>query len=175
MTMSAVSRGDFFKQSVGVAAATFGAAAMPQIAGADGAVSKATVERARGVYGSRVADLADAVSAGNFAAVAEEKNAFALFNSGAYARNKAARTDAVLLADKIFEAVEKKDAAALKSSYSAYMKYISLDTPFKGARDLEYSQGYSSDYDWKNRTKKGTIYVRVSEPARNAIFWHAII
>merc|ERR1719223_1996776 len=67
--------------------ATAGAvlAGVPAIASADGAVSSASINRARGLYGERIVALAGAVSAGDFKAIAEEKNAFILFNSGAYA------------------------------------------------------------------------------------------
>merc|ERR1719252_287969 len=67
-----------------VAGAIAGALARPQVASADGAVSTATVARSRGIYGGRIAALSGAVSKGDFAAVADEKNAFILFNSGAY-------------------------------------------------------------------------------------------
>lgn len=51
---------------------------------ADGAVSMATVQRSRGIYGGRIADLGAAVEKGDTAAVTAEKNAFALFVSGGY-------------------------------------------------------------------------------------------
>ena len=51
---------------------------------ADGAVSTATIARARGIYGGRILDLKDAVAKGDLAAVKAEKNAFVLFASGAY-------------------------------------------------------------------------------------------
>ena len=47
---------------------------------AQGATSKATLDRARGIYGSRVVRLASA----DAATILEEKNAFTLFVSGAY-------------------------------------------------------------------------------------------
>jgi len=50
---------------------------------ADGSVSKATIQRAAGIYGSRIADLATAANNGDFGAFVAEKNAFILFNSGA--------------------------------------------------------------------------------------------
>ena len=63
-------------------------AGVPAIASADGSVSAATINRARGIYGDRIVLLKGAVAAGDFKAIAEEKNAFVLFNSGAYANNK---------------------------------------------------------------------------------------
>ncbi|CAM9302068.1 unnamed protein product [Phaeothamnion confervicola] len=139
------------------AAAAAVVAAAPLGAFADGAVSRATVARARGVYGSRIAALEGAVKSGDFAAVAAEKNAFALFNSGAYAIDKADKPKAVALAKEVLAAAESKDAAKLQAAYKAYVDTIDIASPFS-AKDE--SQGYSSDYDWKARTPKGTIYVR---------------
>jgi prepilin-type processing-associated H-X9-DG protein len=51
---------------------------------ADGAVSAATIARARGIYGGRILGLSDAVAKGDFEAIKAEKNAFVLFSSGAY-------------------------------------------------------------------------------------------
>ena len=57
------------------AAGVLGAAVLaPKPAFADGAVSPATVQRARGIYGARIAALEKAVEKGDFNAVAEEKN-----------------------------------------------------------------------------------------------------
>jgi hypothetical protein len=39
------------------------------------------------------------------------------------------------------------------------MSLANIQAPYSG-KDKNYSQGYSSDYDWKTRTSKGTIYVR---------------
>lgn len=57
---------------------------------ADGAVSTATVARARGQYGLRILGLSEAVAKGDLAAVAAEKNAFILFVSGVYSKKGAA-------------------------------------------------------------------------------------
>lgn len=70
--------------TAGVAAAFAGATP----AFADGAVSGATKNRARGIYGNRIAALRKAVDAGDFGAVVAEKNAFILFNSGALKGDK---------------------------------------------------------------------------------------
>ena len=68
-----------------------------QAANADGAVSLATMARSRGIYGTRVADLADAVEKGDFEAVLAEKNAFVLFNnSNNRPKNKEVRSSASL-------------------------------------------------------------------------------
>lgn len=142
------------------AIAAAGVVALPQMASADGAVSKATVQRARFTYGSRISALKSAVAAGDFAAVAAEKNAFILFNSGAFpgAKNKAAKAEAIAGTNAIFSAIRSKDKAALKTAYDAYMK--STDISDFDAIDNSNAQGYSCDYDYRVRTKQGAIYVR---------------
>jgi len=129
---------------------------LPSLALADGARSAATEARARGIYGQRIVGLESAVNSGDFGAVAAEKNAFILFNSGAIS-DKAKKAEAVKGTNAIFAAIRAKDASALKSAYSAYksandLKVITAST--------DQGQGYSSDYDWKTRTPAGTIYVR---------------
>lgn len=132
-------------------------AGVPGLALADGAVSTATIQRAKGIYGQRIAGLESAVAAGDFGAVAAEKNAFILYNSGAIT-NKADKANAVKQTNDIFAAIRAKDAGALKSAYSAYkssneIAVIKIDK-------LEQGQGISNDYDWKRGTPVGTIYVR---------------
>ncbi|KAL7539423.1 hypothetical protein ACHAXR_009288 [Thalassiosira sp. AJA248-18] len=131
-------------------------AGLPSIALADGAKSAATVSRARGIYGQRIAGLESAVNSGDFGAVAAEKNAFILYNSGAIT-GKSAKAAAVKQTNDIFAAIRAKDAGALKSAYGAY----------KSAQDIavlvvdkETGQGYSNDYDFKTRSAAGAIYVR---------------
>ena len=75
------SRRDMLAQTAG-ALGLVAAGAAPALA--DGAVSAATVQRARGIYGARIQGLADAVAKGDTAAVVAEKNAFILFVSGGY-------------------------------------------------------------------------------------------
>merc|ERR1712224_1100925 len=93
--------------------AVAGAVVMPQVAMADGAVSVATIQRARGIYGGRIAGLKDAVSKGDFAAVESEKNAFILFNSGAYRTNspkaKAEKAATVAAYEDVLAAVSAKE------------------------------------------------------------------
>jgi len=142
--------------------ATAGAvlAGIPSIASADGAVSKQTITKARGLYGDRIASLKSAVDAGDFAAVAEEKNAFILFNSGAYpgAKNKPMFTGAVKDTNKIFAAIRSGDKAALQSAYTSYVSTNEITAlPILSS---ENGQGYSMDFDYKNRGKSGAIYVR---------------
>jgi hypothetical protein len=131
-------------------------AGFPTLALADGARSAATESRARGIYGQRIAGLESAVNSGDFAAVAAEKNAFILFNSGAIS-DKAKKAAAVKDTNAIFAAIRSKDAGALKSAYGAYKKANGIAVVNV---DRESGQGYSADYDWKARTGAGTIYVR---------------
>jgi len=134
--------------------------AAPQFANADGAVSAATIGKAKAVYGDRIAALKSAVDSGNFDAVVEEKSAFVLFNSGAYptAKDKADKAAAIAGTNEIFKAVKAGDKAALKSAYSKYV----ADNGIKALPAVESSkgQGYSSDFDYKRLSSAGAIYVR---------------
>jgi len=131
---------------------------MPAIASADGAVSKATIGRSRGIYGSRIAALQSAVDAGDFAAVANEKNAFILFNSGVYAKDKGRKSAAVSATNEIFAAIRAQDKTSLKSAFSAYRASNNIDEmPDVSNND---GQGFSNDYDYRARTKAGAIYQR---------------
>lgn len=137
-----------------IAAGAAALVGLPNLALADGARSAATLSRARGIYGQRIVALESAAKSGDFGAVAAEKNAFILFNSGAIAR-KEDQAVAVKQTNAIFAAIRAKDAGALKSAYNDY----------KTTNDLalvtgEGGQGFSNDYDWKGRTPAGTIYVR---------------
>lgn len=122
---------------------------LPSLALADGARSASTEARARGIYGQRIVALESAVNSGDFGAVAAEKNAFILFNSGAIS-DKAKRAEAVKGTNAIFAAIRAKDTSALKSAYSAYKS----DNDLK-AIAADSGQGYSTDYDWKARTPAG--------------------
>ena len=128
-------------------------AGVPQLASADGAVSAATIARARGIYGDRISSLKAAVEKGDFAAVADEKNAFILFNSGAYPRvtDKQAKAAAIKGTNEIFAAVKAKDAGALKKAYSNYV--ASNEIAPLPAVDSKTGQGYSGDYDYRVKTK----------------------
>ena len=131
-------------------------AGLPQLALADGARSAQTVSRAKGIYGQRIAGLESAVNSGDFGAVAAEKNAFILFNSGAL--NKDQKPSAVKQTNAIFAAIRAKDASALKSTYAAYKSSNGIE--LVKVDDVMSGQGYSNDYDFKTRTPAGTIYVR---------------
>lgn len=126
-------------------------AGLPNLALADGARSSATLSRARGIYGQRIAGLESAVNAGDFGAVAAEKNAFILFNSGAIA-SKEKQSAAVKQTNEIFAAIRSKDAAALKKAYGAYKSSNDIAVV---SVDLAGGQGYSNDYDFKARTPAG--------------------
>lgn len=131
----------------------------PQLAFADGAVSAASRLKARTVYGNRIYDLKTAVDAGNFDAVAAEKSAFVLFNSGAYAKDKTgAKQAAIEGTNAIFAAIKAGDKAALKTAYSKYVASNEI-TPLPKV-DNQKGQGYSSDFDYRRGTQAGAIYVR---------------
>lgn len=148
------------RAAMGGIVAAAGVAAMPMAAFADGAVSIATVQRARYTYGSRIVDLKGAVAAGDFAAVAAEKNAFILFNSGAFpgTKNKEKKNEAIAATNGIFQAIRGKDKAALNSAYSSYLKTVEMSD--YAATSAEDGQGYSADYDYRVRTKQASIWVR---------------
>jgi hypothetical protein len=127
-------------------------------------VSAATIARAKFLYGGKIAALKSAVEKGDLEAVAAEKNAFILFNSGAYptAKDKELKKAAVAATNDIFSAIRSGDKSALKSAYS---KYVSANN-IKPAPvvDAKKGQGYSGDYDYKVRTTAGYVClcVRVS-------------
>jgi Photosystem II Psb31 protein len=148
------------RAAFGAIAAGAVVAAAPQLASADGAVSAATVTKAKAVYGSRIADLKQAVDAGDFGAVAAERSAFVLFNSGAYpsSKDKDSKNAAIAGTNDIFKAVKAGDKGALKSAYSKYVAANGIK-PFPKVSSAT-GQGYSSDYDYRRRTSAGAIYVR---------------
>lgn len=148
------------RAAFGAIAVGAAAVAAPQLANADGAVSSGTVLKAKTVYGSRIANLKKAVDAGDFGAVAAERSAFVLFNSGAYpsAKTKAAKNAAIAGTNAIFSAVKAGDKAALKSAYTAYVSANGIkDFPKVSSSS---GQGYSSDFDYRRLTSAGAIYVR---------------
>ena len=128
-------------------------AGLPQMAAADGAVSAATIARAKGIYGDRILALKSAVDKGDFAAVAAEKAAFVLFNSGAYPRvvDKSSKTAAIKATNDIFAAIKAKDASALKSAYSSYV--ATNEITGLPAVSSKNGQGYSGDFDYRVKTK----------------------
>ena len=141
------------RAAVGAIAAA-GLVAVPTMASADGAISTASIQRAKFQYGSRIGALKSAVAAGDFGAVAAEKNAFILFNSGAYpaVKDKSKKADAIAGTNAIFSAIRSKDKAALKSAYDSYCAANEIKEV--AAIDATYGQGYSSDFDYRVRTKQ---------------------
>jgi hypothetical protein len=127
-------------------------AGLPQVASADGASSNGTIQKARFIYGGRVANLEKAVQAGDFDAVAAEKSAFVLFNSGAYpgAKRKDAKNAAIKSTNDIFSAIRAKDKSALTSAYKTYV--VSNKIVATPVVDPNSGQGYSGDFDYRVRT-----------------------
>jgi hypothetical protein len=148
------------RRAVFGAIAAAGLVAVPAMASADGAISAATVQRSRFNYGTRVAALKGVVDSGDFAAVAAEKNAFILFNSGAYpgVKNKAKKAAAIAGTNAIFAAIRAKDKAALKTAFDSYTADNSIREP--AALDASKGQGYSTDFDYRVKTNQAAIYVR---------------
>eukprot|EP00545_Synedropsis_sp_CCMP1620_P010054 CAMPEP_0119002730 /NCGR_PEP_ID=MMETSP1176-20130426/71_1 /TAXON_ID=265551 /ORGANISM="Synedropsis recta cf, Strain CCMP1620" /LENGTH=186 /DNA_ID=CAMNT_0006954239 /DNA_START=40 /DNA_END=600 /DNA_ORIENTATION=+ len=158
-TLNAVDRRAMFGQIAAAAVVV----ALPGMASADGAVSTATITKSKVLYGSRIADLKSAVAAGDFDAVADEKNAFILFNSGAYpqAKTKANKKAAIEGTNAIFAAIRSKDKAALKSAYENYVSTNNIrELPTVTADGPTPGQGYATDYSYLYRTKAAAIYVR---------------
>jgi Photosystem II Psb31 protein len=148
-----------FQTIASTAAAAVVIGTQPQAASADGAVSAASRQKARTVYGSRIYNLKAAVDAGNFDAVAAEKSAFVLFNSGAYAKDKSsAKKDAIEGTNAIFAAIKAGDKSALKTAYNKYIAANEISG--LPVVDSQNGQGYSSDFDYRRRTQAGAIYVR---------------
>ena len=147
--MNAVDRRAAFGQ---IATAAAVVALVPGAAQADGAVSSSTKTKAKVKYGARIADLKSAVAAGDFDAVAAEKNAFILFNSGVYptAKDKASKAEAIKGTNAIFSAIRSKDKGALKSAYDSYVASNSI-TPLP-VMDSAQGQSYASDFSYLGRT-----------------------
>jgi len=148
------------REAMGGIVAAAGVAAMPGMALADGAVSKATIQRSKYTYGTRIVALKEAVAKGDFAAVANQKNAFILYNSGAYpgTKNKGKKSEAIAATNAIFQSIRSKDTAGLKTAYAAYLKTVDMSA--YDAVTAEDGQGYSSDADYRVRTNQAAIWVR---------------
>lgn len=148
------------RAAFGAIAGAVAVVSAPQLASADGAVSAATINRAKFVYGEKISALKSAVEKGDFDAVAAEKKAFVLFNSGAFpgAKNKEVKAKAIAGTNAIFAAVKAGDKAALKSAYSSYVSSNNI----KPLPEVSSSngQGFSGDFDFKRSTRAGAIYVR---------------
>jgi len=99
----------------GAAAAAFA----PLAAHADGASSKAVLERARSIYGSRVFRLQGATPA----AVLEEENVFTLFTTGAYrsAADKETVSKLKSITKSIVKAAKAGDAAGTSAGVKDFV------------------------------------------------------
>jgi len=95
-------------------------AAAPLAAFADGASSKAVLERARAIYGSRVARLVDASPE----AILEEKNTFTLFTTGAYrsAAAKPTQKELTAISKKALAAAAAGDKAGANAAVKEFVK-----------------------------------------------------
>jgi hypothetical protein len=159
-SLEAVDRRVAFGQMAAGAAGIVGASSLSAPAFADGAVSNGTRLKARVIYGARILDLEAAVKAGDFKAVAAEKNAFVLFNSGVYSspKTKTEKKQAIKDVNAIFAAIRSKDQAALSTAYKAYV----ADNNIVAIPDLDGGkvQSYSSDFGYLAKTKSAAIYVR---------------
>jgi len=106
--------------------AAAGAAALPLAAMADGANSKATAERARQMYGSRVFRLQSASPE----TILEEKNAFTLFTTGTYRTqgplDKAAKKTLNELSKKALAAAGKGDQAGAQAAVKEFVKFAEI-------------------------------------------------
>lgn len=156
-SLEAVDRRVAFGQ---MAAGVAGIAGLSAPAFADGAQSSGTRLKARIIYGTRILDLEGAVKAGDFKAVAAEKNAFVLFNSGVYSnsKTKADKKQAIKDVNAIFAAIRSKDQGALQSAYKTYV----ANNKIEAIPQLDNSkvQSYSSDFGYLAKTKSAAIYVR---------------
>jgi hypothetical protein len=143
---------------IAVGAAVF--AGLPQVASADGAVSAGTITKAKAVYGARIYALKKAVDAGDFEAIAADKAAFVLFNSGAYpnVKTKPMKAEAIKGTNAIFAAMKAGDKAACKTAYTKYVADNGIK-PFPVV-DVATGQGYSGDFDYRVRTSAAAIYQR---------------
>merc|ERR1719464_1898980 len=139
-------------------------AGLPSIASADGAVSAATIQRSKGIYGDRIFNLSSAVEKGDFQAVIDEQNAFVLFNSGAYpgSKSKELKAAAVEGTNQIFAAASAKDKDGLKKSFNSYLAANDIKgLPNEVAKSgVSQGQGSSSDYDYRYRSKAGPVFIR---------------
>ena len=101
-------------------AAAAAIAAAPLAAFADGAASPAVRERARALYGSRVARLVGASPE----AVLEEKNMFTLFTTGVYRSDSASkdkRTKLTVLTKTAVAAAKKGDSAGAQAAIKEFI------------------------------------------------------
>jgi len=51
------------------------------------------------------------------------------------------------------------DKAGAKAAYAEFLKVADIQAAYEDT-EKGNTQGYSTEYDWKFKTSKGTIYVR---------------
>jgi hypothetical protein len=56
-------------------------------------------------------------------------------------------------------AVDAGNVKAAQAAYASFLAVADVQKPYTGTTK-EFTQGYSTEYDWKYKTDKGTIYVR---------------
>jgi hypothetical protein len=119
------SRREALQQSAGVVLAAL-AAMQPRAAQADGASSKITMEKARAIYGSRVARL---VGASN-EKIVEERSMFTLFTTGSYratgGADKAKRKELKKLGDAAVKAAAVGEGDAAQDAVKAFIKSANI-------------------------------------------------
>lgn len=124
--MAGTSRREALTQQAQKGVALAAIVAMPRAAEADGASSKATMEKARGVYGSRVARL---VGASN-EKIVEEKSMFTLFTTGTYratgGADKAQRAELNKLADTSVKAAKAGNGDAAQDAVKSFVKLANI-------------------------------------------------
>ena len=59
----------------------------------------------------------------------------------------------------LYTAVGKNDLKGAQAAIKDFLAVANIKTGYEG-KTKDYTQGYSSEYDWKYATPKGTIYVR---------------
>jgi len=117
---SLVSRREMVQGALSAAAVGFAAPAF-----ADGATSKATLDRSRAIYGSRVARLATA----DAATILEEKNAMTLFISGAYrsAADKSTKAELAKLQKQALASAKAGDSSAAQAAVKQFVKLGNIE------------------------------------------------
>ena len=61
--------------------------------------------------------------------------------------------------DAILAGIDAGDKAAVQKAYNDFLAVADIKPAYTG-KDKDYTQGYSTEYDWKYKTNKGTIYIR---------------
>jgi len=118
---------DAMNRRSAIATAATAAAAVPLAAVADGASSPTVRERARVIYGSRVARL---VGASN-EQIVEEANTFQLFTTGAYrsdVASKETKKQLLALGKKAVDSAKAGDSSAAQDAVNKFVKLGEIRT-----------------------------------------------